>query len=216
MRYHRQAYDVVSRLSFAIPAGQICALVGPSGCGKSTILYALGGLLRPRSGQLLVNEVDLWSLNDSARSLYRSTEIGFLYQDLALDYGRSIKDNVVEPLVYSGRKNKLADGRARELLRAAGVSLPVDRRPYQVSGGQGQRIALARALIADPAVLLADEPTSSLDDHSACAVLDLIEKHLDSPSSRLNIALIATHDPRVLERAKLVIGINAGDDEAAY
>lgn len=188
--------SVVSAFSLDVCNGEIVSLVGPSGSGKSSVLYAIAGLLRPRRGVVTVNEIDVWQLSDARRADLRRDQIGFLFQDYGLDMGRSVLNNVLEPARYrTGGASKSDHLRAFDLLRSLDVVVPPRRKPSQISGGQAQRIGLARALISMPAILVADEPTSSLDDDSASAVLETIRNSIENGD--VACAVIATHDPRV-------------------
>lgn len=175
-------------------AGSMTAITGPSGRGKSTLLYLLGLMLRPNRGDVWLNGVSTARLSDADRATLRATELGFVFQDAALDPTRSVMDNVTEAGLYRRHSGQgEVRSRALELLRQFEVSVPADRKPSQVSGGQAQRIALCRALLFAPRVLLADEPTGNLDPATSMLVVDAMRAHADTGAS----VIIVTHSPDV-------------------
>ncbi len=192
---------VIDDFSHTFPAGSMVGISGPSGRGKSTLLYLAGLLLQPRSGRVSLDGIDTTGLSDPARSRLRSTQIGFVFQDAVLDTGRSILDNVIEGSVYSGMSRTAARQRGRTLLARVDVSVPIDRRPGQISGGQAQRVALCRALLHEPPVVLADEPTGNLDPETADLALSRLRTAADSGAC----VLIASHDRTVLGRCDDVV-----------
>ncbi|MDT0214596.1 ATP-binding cassette domain-containing protein [Rothia sp. ARF10] len=193
---YRRGLTVLDGVDLALRPGEVVALTGPSGRGKSTLLYLLAGLLRPWSGAVLLDGVDLGALADPERSLLRARTCGFVFQDVVLDPRRRILDSVLEPARYAGHPPKRWAPRALELLESMGVALQADARPGEVSGGQAQRIGVCRALLMGPRVVFADEPTGNLDHASAEAVLDA----LDGAARAGAVVVIATHDDRVVER----------------
>jgi len=192
---------VIDDFSHTFPAGSMVGISGTSGRGKSTLLYLAGLLLRPRSGRVSLDGIDTTGLSDPARSRLRSTQLGFVFQDAVLDTGRSILDNVIEGSVYSGMSRTAARERGRTLLAEVDLSVPIDRRPGQISGGQAQRVALCRALLHEPRVVLADEPTGNLDPESA----DLALSRLRAAAATGACVLIASHDRTVLGRCDDVV-----------
>lgn len=185
---------VLRDIDLDIPEGRITAITGPSGRGKSTLLFIAGLLLRPTGGQVVVGGTDVARLPDRARSRIRGRLIGFVFQDAALDASRSVLDNVIESTDYSGASRRQASDRARALLADLGVQVDTRRRPVQISGGQAQRVAVCRALLPEPAVILADEPTGNLDEESARAVMHQLRAEAD----RGVAVAVATHDDRVI------------------
>ncbi|WP_168627204.1 MULTISPECIES: ABC transporter ATP-binding protein [unclassified Cryobacterium] len=182
-------------------AGEVVAITGPSGRGKSTLLYLLGLMLAPRAGQVLVDGADAASQRDAARARMRAGLFGFVFQDAALDATRTVLDNVIETALYRGQPREEAKARALELMAQFGVDLRATHKPGQVSGGQAQRIALCRALLNRPRILLADEPTGNLDQDSATVVVDAMRSHAVSGST----VIVATHDPALVARCDRVI-----------
>lgn len=190
-------------LDHMFASGEVSVVTGASGRGKSTLLYVLGLLLRPVEGRVFVGGVDSGRLSDVARSRLRGGRIGFVFQDAALDATRVVLDNIVEGGVYAGMTRRDAEQRANELLERFGVELRGDHRPGEVSGGQAQRVGLCRALIKDPDVILADEPTGNLDADSAGVVLGAL---VDAARNGATV-VIASHDPNVAERADHVLAL---------
>ena len=182
-------------------AGEVVAITGPSGRGKSTLLYLLGLMLAPRAGQVLVDGANAASQRDAARARMRASLFGFVFQDAALDATRTVLDNVIETALYRGQPREQAKARALELMAQFGVDLRATHKPGQVSGGQAQRIALCRALLNRPRMLLADEPTGNLDQDSAGVVVDAMRSHAASGST----VIVATHDPALVARCDRVI-----------
>jgi ABC-type lipoprotein export system ATPase subunit len=187
---------VVHDLSERFLPGELVAITGPSGRGKSTLLYLLGLMLTPTSGKVLLDERNVDGLRDAERARLRARQFGFVFQDAALDATRSVLDNVREAALYRGENPRALAAKALALLARFGVSVPAHARPGQVSGGQAQRIALARALLNEPRVLLCDEPTGNLDPVSADLVLDALRQH----SSAGGIVVVVTHDHAVVDR----------------
>ena len=188
-------------------AGQSIAIVGPSGCGKSTLLHCLAGLLRPTSGRVSFGRKDLYSLTENERSILRLQRFGFVFQTSELVAELSLRENVALPLELLGASR-------RESLRAANVALDrlgiddcAERRPANVSGGQRQRAAIARALIAKPSVVFADEPTGALDSENRDLVLDLL---LETAREVGSLLMLVTHDPNIAHRLDHVVNMLDG------
>src|SRR6516162_1515191 len=199
--------DAVRDISLGLEAGQFLAVVGRSGSGKSTLLAMLGGLSRPTSGEVLLNGVDLWSLSEVERSAFRNRKIGLVFQFASLLPTLRVRDNVALPALIGGRGEDDAYRRATELLARVGLGDRADAYPPELSGGEQRRAALARAIINAPPILLADEPTSDLDEGNEAEVLDLLrEIH-----RRDRVALVlVTHDPDIAQRADRVVEIGNG------
>ena len=174
--------------------GEVVAITGPSGRGKSTLLYLLGLMLKPTSGLISINGEVTHTLPDRRRAALRASHFGFVFQDAALDSTRSILDNVMETALYRGDEPRKARLRATDLLERFGVQLRAAAKPGQVSGGQAQRIALCRALLHSPPILLADEPTGNLDPASTAVVMQAFKDHAASGAA----VVIVTHDPSLV------------------
>lgn len=184
-------------------AGEMVAITGPSGRGKSTLLYILGLMLRPRTGRVLLHGESVADRSDRQRAALRAHYFGFVFQDAALDPTRTVLDNVMEGMLYRSRSvaHTTAKRRAVELLDQFGVRLRSAARPGQVSGGQAQRIALCRALLNDPRVILADEPTGNLDLDSTHIVLTALRERARSGTA----VIVVTHDPDIGQRCDRVV-----------
>lgn len=203
-RYTRDGEELFGGLSHEFTPGKITALTGPSGRGKSTLLYVLGLMLTPSRGDVILHGRAQSSESDAARSRVRAAELGFVFQDSALDPSRTILDSVIEPSLYAGINRRDALKRATLLLEELGVGARIEHKPGQISGGQAQRVAVARALINNPAVVLADEPTGNLDPANAAGVLDVLSSVAGTGKRTV---VIATHDPYVIGRADEVLSL---------
>lgn len=179
--------------SAEFPSAKMTAITGPSGRGKSTLLYLLGLMLAPAAGSVRVAGVDTTTLTDGGRARLRATSFGFVFQDAALDPTRTVLENVTEVALYRGESRTRLREQAVGLLRRFGVDVPADRRPGQVSGGQAQRIALCRALLTTPQIVLADEPTGNLDPVSADVVTGALRDAADNGAT----VVIVTHSADV-------------------
>jgi putative ABC transport system ATP-binding protein len=164
----------VRRVSFTVTSGEFVALVGPSGCGKSTLLHLCGAMDRPTSGRLLFEGRDLAALDDDALTAVRRERVGFVFQFFNLLPSLTIGDNIMLPALLAGCSEPEAHVRALALAGRVGIGHRLGHYPQQVSGGEAQRAAIARALVHRPALLIADEPTGNLDSATGAAVLDLL------------------------------------------
>lgn len=199
--YRKDGPNLFSGLSYSFPDSTVTALTGPSGCGKSTLLYLLGLLLTPKSGQIRFQGQPVSTWPDQDRSRLRATRLGFVFQDSQLDPTRKVSACVSEPGLYSGGKSTQWRTRAAHLLAEFGLEHLGDSYPTEISRGQAQRVAICRAMLVSPAVILADEPTGNLDRANAELVLSAL-----SDAARLGTTVvIATHDPYVLEHAQGVM-----------
>lgn len=192
---------LIENLSLELKPHSMVGITGPSGRGKSTLLYLLGLMLSPRGGEIYIHGTAMSKLNDAQASITRANHLGFVFQDAALDATRSVLDNVTEVALYQGTPRKIARERALELLTKLGVDVPAHRKPGQVSGGQAQRIALARTLVTAPKIILADEPTGNLDNANAEVVISTLEE----VTAQGGVVVVATHDPRMEERCQQVL-----------
>jgi len=199
--YPKQSERILQDLSHEFTPGSLTALTGESGRGKSTLLYILGLMLAPSSGEVWIEDTCAYTLSDRQRSILRATKIGFVFQDAELDPTRTIVDSVTEPGLYAGRDQTRLRAKAHELLEEFGLEHRAQHRPGQISGGQAQRVAVCRSLINSPAIVLADEPTGNLDPKNASLVLDALEQAAESGCT----VVIATHDPDVVARTHEVI-----------
>ncbi|MDR2930157.1 MAG: ABC transporter ATP-binding protein [Propionibacteriaceae bacterium] len=202
--YIKRGEELFSGLTHRFAPGALTVVTGPSGCGKSTLLYLLGLMLNPTSGQIEVDGRPVGRLSDGGRSTLRAARIGFVFQDSELDPSRTVVDSVIEPGLYLGRR--VADLRpvALELLERFGLAHRADHRPGQVSGGQAQRVAVCRAMINQPDIVLADEPTGNLDRDNAALVLDALAVAAHDSGRTV---VIASHDPYVIDVADRVVAL---------
>ncbi len=182
-------------ISLAIDAPEIIGVVGPSGSGKSTMLNILGGIDMATSGTVLINGIEIGTLNDDARTALRRREIGFIFQSFNLIPVLTALENVELPLMALGVGKKERREQARALLERVGLVRETNQRPDELSGGQRQRVAVARALIIKPSLVLADEPTANLDGESGRNVLELMHEMNHELKTTF---ILSTHDPRVL------------------
>lgn len=198
---------VLHDISLTIPEGEIMAIVGPSGAGKTTLLQIAGTLDRPDSGSVYFDNTDLFSLKDRKLSEFRNKNIGFVFQFHQLLPEFSAMENVAMPALIAGRKRSDAFEAARNLLDLLGLSARVDHKPAQLSGGEKQRTAIARALINKPRIVFADEPTGSLDSHNRGEIQDIIS---DLRHSMNQTFVIVTHDSGMASIADRIVNMADG------
>ncbi|HEY8536110.1 MAG TPA: ABC transporter ATP-binding protein [Vicinamibacterales bacterium] len=198
--YRRDAQEIVvlDGLNLEVPEGEFVALMGPSGSGKTTLLNLIAGIDRPTSGSVIVAGTDIGKLSEGALAKWRSRNIGFIFQFYNLIPVLTAIENVELPLLLTKLSKKERRERAMTALKVVGLADRAQHYPRQLSGGQEQRVAIARAIVADPAVLVADEPTGDLDAKSADEILNLLQT-LNS-EFRKTIVMV-THDPRAAARA---------------
>lgn len=199
---------VLSGVSISIPESKIIAIHGPSGCGKSTLLHILGGLDRPTSGQVLWDDQDISTMNDTELARFRNQNLGFVFQFHHLLPEFTALENVFIPALVTGSEKSKAEKRARELLSRFGLGDRSEHKPSELSGGEQQRVAVARALMNNPQVILADEPTGNLDDNNTNIMLDLLFGLRDK--ERVSIVLV-THDREIVRRANIIYELGHGE-----
>jgi putative ABC transport system ATP-binding protein len=207
--YESQAGEVIAinGVSLDFKAGEFSSIVGPSGCGKTTLLNAIGGLDKPTSGKIWIDNTEITSMRDKALIDFRLKNIGFVFQAYNLIPVLSAIENTAFILELQGVEKRVRNERAMELLKAVGLEDKAHSRPNQLSGGQQQRVAVARALARRPQFILADEPTANLDSKSTETLLDIM--------AELNIKegttfVFSTHDQRVIDRARRIIYLEDG------
>jgi putative ABC transport system ATP-binding protein len=187
--------DVLKGVDLSIEHGEVVAVMGPSGSGKSTLLNIVGGLDRPTTGAVLVEGQDLAAMDDERLADYRRHQVGFVFQSFNLIPTMTARGNVELPLVFAGIAPAERAERSLAALEAVGLGHRMDHRPTELSGGEQQRVAVARASVNNPSIMLADEPTGNLDTHTGLEILGLIRQmHAEGRTF-----LITTHDRNVAE-----------------
>ena len=199
--------DVLRGVDLTVQPGEVVALLGPSGSGKSTLLQAVGLLEGGFGGRIEIAGTDATDLNSDARTALRRDRIGFVYQFHHLLPDFNALENVVLPQLVAGTERSAANARAEELLGALGLAERLDHRPSQLSGGEQQRVAVARALANKPALVLADEPTGNLDEATADKVL---AQFLELVRGQGGATLVATHNERLAARMDRVVRLHEG------
>ncbi len=198
--------EILKGISFTILSGEFVSIVGPSGSGKSTLLGIIAGLDNPTTGQVLIDGIDITSMSEGKLATIRNSKIGMVFQAFNLIPTLTAQENVEVPL-YVGKHKGLPSARAKELLALVGLSHRLDHRPNQLSGGEQQRVAIARSLATDPAFVIADEPTGNLDAKNGENILNLIAQLREQTGKTF---IIATHDPMVASHADHAIQIVDG------
>jgi putative ABC transport system ATP-binding protein len=194
-------------ISISVADGEVVAVMGPSGSGKSTLLHCLSGIIRPRGGTVTFRGERIDRLREQARTRLRRDRFGFVFQSGQLVAELTGRENVALPMLLRGERNATADERAAAWLDRLGVTEAADRRPGQMSVGQAQRVAVARALVHGPEVLFADEPTGALDSLGAEQVIELI---VEAAKQEGTAVLLVTHDPKVAAYADREIVVRDG------
>jgi putative ABC transport system ATP-binding protein len=210
--YRRDSLEipVLRNISLKIAEGDFLAFMGPSGSGKTTLLNLIAGIDKPTSGKILIGETDITELSETELAVWRSQNIGFIFQFYNLIPVLTALENVELPLVLTPLSRKERRSHAATALEVVGLGDRMHHYPRQLSGGQEQRVAIARAIATDPAILVADEPTGDLDKVSAEEVLELMHRL----NRELNkTILMVTHDPRAAERARSVRNLDKGELE---
>lgn len=193
-------------VNLSVPTGAFAAVAGPSGSGKSTLLHLLGGLLLPTSGQIWVNGIELTRPSVDLVD-YRLRQVGFIFQQYNLMPLLTVLENVEYTMIFQGTPTTERRRRALSVLERVGLKGYENRKPTELSGGQQQRVAIARAVVSKPKLVLADEPTASLDSSTGQAIIDLMKTLNQEEGITL---LFATHDESILKRAGLIIRLRDG------
>ncbi len=192
-------------VSFSVEKGQFIAIVGASGSGKSTLLHILGGVDTPTSGKVLIDNVDIFSLDESKLAIFRRRQIGLIYQFYNLIPVLNVEENITLPLLLDGRKVEKVY--LDEIVSTLGLGDRLNHLPNQLSGGQQQRVSIGRALINNPALLLADEPTGNLDSKNSAEILQLLRL---SNKKFHQTVIIVTHDENIALQADRILGMEDG------
>jgi putative ABC transport system ATP-binding protein len=193
-------------VTLSVDPGEFVAIIGPSGSGKSTLMNLIGCLDRPSSGTVAIGGHDITTLDDDQLTSVRSQAIGFVFQQFQLLPQTSALDNVAAPLLYQGMRVRSARARAKEVLELVGLGDRLDHDRTMLSGGQQQRVAIARAIVANPALILADEPTGALDSRSGAQVMDI----LTGMHAEGRTIVLITHDPQIAAAASRRVHIRDG------
>ena len=197
----------VNEVNLEAQFGEMVYIVGPSGSGKTTLLSILSGILRPNSGKVLVEGVDIWGLNSDELADFRLRKIGFVFQDYHLFPRLSTAENVAIPLILKRQEWNEAIQVAKKYLDIVGLKSRAELPPVKLSGGEQQRVAIARAIASQPDILIMDEPTASLDGDTGQAILSFVHKNV---LNKDRCILVVTHDDRILEFATRILKMEDG------
>jgi ABC-type lipoprotein export system ATPase subunit len=201
-----QMFKAVDNVSFSVKKGEMVSIIGHSGSGKTTLLSLIGGLTKPDAGQVLIDNSDIWSMNDSTLSMFRNKKISFIYQFASLIPTLSALDNIMLPTAF-GEAAGDVQGRAEELLNLVGLREKSGAYPSHLSGGQQRRIAIARAFINSPEIILADEPTGDLDEETEDEIIRLFQ---DMSEKQETTFVIVTHNKDIAARARRHMSMSNG------
>ncbi|PPB08809.1 ABC transporter ATP-binding protein [Brevibacillus laterosporus] len=199
------AVKALDDVSFSVQKGEFVAIIGPSGSGKSTLLHMLGGVDRPTGGKVYVQDTEMYALNETQLAIFRRRQIGLIYQFFNLIPVLTVKENITLPLLLDKQKvdQKQLDG----LVNTLNLQHRLNHLPNQLSGGQQQRVSIGRALIGNPAIMLADEPTGNLDSKNSSEIIDLLKMLNKTYHQTL---IVITHDERIALQADRIISIEDG------
>lgn len=195
----------LDNVSFSVEQGEFVAIIGPSGSGKSTLLHILGGVDTPTSGSVVINDTDISTLDETALAIFRRRQIGLVYQFYNLIPILTVEENLTLPLLLDGRKPDKKQ--ISSLIERLGLSQRLTHLPNQLSGGQQQRVSIGRALVNNPALMLADEPTGNLDSENSREIISLL-RHFNKELSQT--VIIITHDEKIALSADRIISIEDG------
>lgn len=199
------AVKALDDVSFSVQKGEFVAIIGPSGSGKSTLLHLLGGVDRPTSGKVFVENTDIYALDETRLAIFRRRQIGLIYQFFNLIPTLTVKENMTLPLLLDNQQEdkKQFDG----LVKTLNLEHRLNHLPNQLSGGQQQRVSIGRAIISNPAIMLADEPTGNLDSKNSSEIVDLLKMLNKTYHQTL---IVITHDERIALQADRIISIVDG------
>lgn len=203
----RKKAEVLRGVSLSVADGAFACIVGPSGSGKSTLLRIMGGLMKPTSGTVTVNDEDLYKKSDRKLSKYRNQTIGFVFQDYRLIPHYSVIENVKVPLKIAGISGREQTKRAKSILRSVGLADYEKARVDELSGGQQQRVGIARAMVNKPKILIADEPTGNLDTKTGIEIMRILRAIQQSTGMTI---IMVTHNPELAKTADQTIQLQDG------
>ncbi|MEK3790040.1 ABC transporter ATP-binding protein [Paenibacillus sp. FSL K6-1230] len=199
------AVKALDDVSFSVPKGEFVAIIGPSGSGKSTLLHMLGGVDRPTGGKVYVQDTDMYALNETQLAIFRRRQIGLIYQFFNLIPVLTVEENITLPLLLD--QQKVDQKQLDSLVNTLNLQHRLNHLPNQLSGGQQQRVSIGRALIGNPAIMLADEPTGNLDSKNSSEIIDLLKMLNKTYHQTL---IVITHDERIALQADRIISIEDG------
>lgn len=199
------AVKALDNVSFSVEQGEFVAIIGPSGSGKSTLLHLLGGVDKPTSGKVFIEKTDIYGLNETQLAIFRRRQIGLIYQFYNLLPILTVEENINLPMLLDA--HKVNQKHFKEIVDILGLQKRLDYLPNQLSGGQQQRVSIGRALISNPSIILADEPTGNLDSKNSKEIIDLLKLFNKTYNQTL---VVITHDDRIALQADRVIQVEDG------
>lgn len=199
------AVTALDNVSLTVKRGEFVAIIGPSGSGKSTLLHLLGGVDRPTSGQVFIDNEAIYELDETQLAIFRRRQIGLIYQFYNLIPVLTVEENMNLPILLDGQK--IDNKRFQSIIQSLGLQERLKHLPNQLSGGQQQRVSIGRALMNTPAIMLADEPTGNLDSRNSAEIIDLLKYFNKALKQTL---IIITHDERIALQADRIISIEDG------
>ncbi len=199
------AVRALDNVSFSVNKGEFVAIIGPSGSGKSTLLHLLGGVDRPTSGKVYIDNTDIYDLNETKLAIFRRRQIGLIYQFYNLIPVLDVTENITLPLLLDNRK--VNQKQFNKVIETLGLEKRLDHLPNQLSGGQQQRVSIGRAMITNPAIIMADEPTGNLDRKTGTEIMELLKVANEIYNETL---IVITHDESIALQADRIITIEDG------
>lgn len=199
------AVKALDDVSFSVKKGEFVCIIGPSGSGKSTLLHLLGGVDRPSSGKVLIDGTDIYDLNETQLAIFRRRQIGLIYQFYNLIPILTVEENMTLPMLLD--EQKVDSSQFNKIANILGLNERLSHLPNQLSGGQQQRVSIGRALISNPAIMLADEPTGNLDSKNSEEIMELLKMFNKTYNQTL---IVITHDERIALQADRIISIEDG------
>lgn len=199
------AVTALDDVSFSVKKGEFVCIIGPSGSGKSTLLHLLGGVDRPTNGEVLIDQTNIYDLNETQLAIFRRRQIGLIYQFYNLIPILTVEENIKLPMLLD--EQKVNKNQFNNIVDTLGLSKRLSHLPNQLSGGQQQRVSIGRALISNPAIMLADEPTGNLDSKNSEEIMELLKMFNKTYNQTL---IVITHDERIALQADRIISIEDG------